>query len=340
MTRLGITFDDVARSAEDILAAGNNPTIERVRRVLGTGSNSTIAKYLQDWRADRLLESSQKISNKNTAPDAVNAAVSQVWEKIRLETEAEITAVHDNAKAMIEAIQKEHNDAIKSRDLLQAELEMLNQRFNQISADKEIALLDLKAAEREQLLLKERYHHLENQYNTFKNTTHDQMAVMTVHHQCEIDNKNKEITNIKETFDKTLGKLVESYENTRQEHMLIIDHHKTEKQRDNNTIKQLDSAIQDMRHELSEVQTQLKLAIYDRDSAMNTCHLKDEIIKQYETNKESTNLILNEVKTLKNANQADFQSIISELQDSTDDLKSVSQSILNWMNQKERIGSE
>ena len=96
MTRLGITSKEVEEIAENILAEGENPTIEKIRRVLGTGSNSTIAKHLHEWRSNRLILSKNSLSAPNFPPDTVHAAVNTVWEKIRNESAAEIKAYRDN----------------------------------------------------------------------------------------------------------------------------------------------------------------------------------------------------------------------------------------------------
>ncbi|MHB1948865.1 MAG: DNA-binding protein [Gammaproteobacteria bacterium] len=341
MTRLGITFKDVETTAEEILATGENPTIERIRRALGTGSNSTIAKYLQDWRAIRLLASKNDSATQNTAPDAVNAAVAQVWEKIRNESATEIKSIRENAQAEIDMAQKERIDTINLSELKQQELETLNKRFNQMSADKEIALLDLKAVHREHILLQEKYKNLENDYHVFEKNTHDKMTILMTNHQNDIDNKNKEIANIKEIYDKTLNKLSDAYENTRHEYMLAIEHFKSENRNDKKSIEQLESTIQNLQAELAESQSNFKLAASDRDSITATCKMKDEIIKNYSEVKESTQLILAEIEKLQHANKNDLESCVSQIQHSTSNLESMSKSILHHLvNQKELTISE
>jgi hypothetical protein len=59
MSRLGVTYDDIAQSAETLLRKSEEPTIEKVRALLGTGSNTTISKYLQRCGPDP----GQKVSN-------------------------------------------------------------------------------------------------------------------------------------------------------------------------------------------------------------------------------------------------------------------------------------
>lgn len=54
MPRIGVNFEEVELQAETLVAKGENPTIERIRRALGDrGSNSTISRYLNEWRTKR-----------------------------------------------------------------------------------------------------------------------------------------------------------------------------------------------------------------------------------------------------------------------------------------------
>jgi len=51
MSRLGITYHEVAEAADCLIDQNENPTIDRVRASLGgTGSNTTISKHLHAWR--------------------------------------------------------------------------------------------------------------------------------------------------------------------------------------------------------------------------------------------------------------------------------------------------
>lgn len=50
MARPGITYQEVSAAAESLVAAGENPTIQRVRAALGTGSPNTIHRHLTAWR--------------------------------------------------------------------------------------------------------------------------------------------------------------------------------------------------------------------------------------------------------------------------------------------------
>ncbi|MBI3897499.1 MAG: DNA-binding protein [Gammaproteobacteria bacterium] len=52
MARPGITYNDVKRAADEIDGDGINPTIDRVRAILGTGNRGTIATHLKRWKTE------------------------------------------------------------------------------------------------------------------------------------------------------------------------------------------------------------------------------------------------------------------------------------------------
>src|SRR5436190_21799794 len=56
MGRTGITYENVAKAAAEILAEGAIPTIERIRVKLETGSYSTLGTLLKEWRAKHALQ--------------------------------------------------------------------------------------------------------------------------------------------------------------------------------------------------------------------------------------------------------------------------------------------
>ncbi|WP_169728165.1 DNA-binding protein, partial [Massilia alkalitolerans] len=52
MARAGILYSHVAKAAAQLTAAGKNATVDTVREALGgTGSKSTIAPMLKQWKA-------------------------------------------------------------------------------------------------------------------------------------------------------------------------------------------------------------------------------------------------------------------------------------------------
>ena len=81
MARPGITQAQVNETADALLRAGERPTIERVRQILGTGSPNTVVRLLEVWWSElgqRLLEHEAKLALPD-APESVVTAASQLW---------------------------------------------------------------------------------------------------------------------------------------------------------------------------------------------------------------------------------------------------------------------
>ena len=51
MGRLGVTYDAVASAASKIEQQGFNPTVDRIREILKTGSKNTLLNHLRKWRS-------------------------------------------------------------------------------------------------------------------------------------------------------------------------------------------------------------------------------------------------------------------------------------------------
>lgn len=74
----GITQDQVSSAADALVAAGEKPTVERVRTQLGTGSPNTVMRMLDIWRV-ALAERMQDILKLPEVPTEVGQAFVELW---------------------------------------------------------------------------------------------------------------------------------------------------------------------------------------------------------------------------------------------------------------------
>lgn len=77
--RRGITQDQVDRAADALVAAGDRPTVEKVRAALGTGSPNTVTRMLDTWRGG-LAERLQNVLHLPELPPEVGQAMTALWE--------------------------------------------------------------------------------------------------------------------------------------------------------------------------------------------------------------------------------------------------------------------
>lgn len=85
----GITEQQVFDAADALLLEGARPTIERVRRELGTGSPNTVNRHLETWwrrLAERLREGTAGVDGR---PPEVEKAFRALWRLAREQADAE-----------------------------------------------------------------------------------------------------------------------------------------------------------------------------------------------------------------------------------------------------------
>jgi len=76
--RTGITQDQVNQAADAILANGENPTVEKVRAELGTGSPNTITRMLDSWRG-QLGARLRQLTALPEVPEPVGQVMMELW---------------------------------------------------------------------------------------------------------------------------------------------------------------------------------------------------------------------------------------------------------------------
>ena len=89
MARTGVTFDQVVEAAKAIEAEGENPSIQRIRLALGTGSPNTIHKHLRAWSSQNRPAKAVSLKLPEKIQDALIAEISRQAREARAESESE-----------------------------------------------------------------------------------------------------------------------------------------------------------------------------------------------------------------------------------------------------------
>ncbi len=151
MARLGVTYQQVAVAASELLDSGRQPTLETIRHILGTGSNSTLAQHLRTWRAKQ--ESTSKIATKEHIPEHLVAALKHVWEQVVEQSDARIQIVQEETQQTLSVTQQEFQQLQQNHNLLQQNFQQIKQErdgyahekstLNHLLADAKIELATL-----------------------------------------------------------------------------------------------------------------------------------------------------------------------------------------------------
>jgi len=75
----GITESDVHTAADELVANGERPTVERIRAHLGTGSPNTVTRWLETWWKNLGLRLQPKRPDLKDSPTVLAELVGQWW---------------------------------------------------------------------------------------------------------------------------------------------------------------------------------------------------------------------------------------------------------------------
>lgn len=133
--RTGITQDQVNLAADTILAAGENPTVEKVRAELGTGSPNTITRMLDIWRG-QLGERLRQLSALPEVPEPVGQVMMELWRLAAAHAERTLEGRFASDRVAIEAARTQ---LARERESWEARLEAAETTAAQARAARDLA---------------------------------------------------------------------------------------------------------------------------------------------------------------------------------------------------------
>lgn len=105
MARLGVTYQDIANAANQLVGQGKQPTIEMIRHFLGTGSSTTIANHLRKWRAEQ--DGTLNLSRVENLPKEMITLMKGLWERLCFEANEKVKAIEITHQQVISELQQE-----------------------------------------------------------------------------------------------------------------------------------------------------------------------------------------------------------------------------------------
>jgi len=283
MGRIGLTYEEVELVAEKLLKQGISPTIERVRHELGTGSNSTISRYLSEWKSQRLMATTEVLPTLKTPSDPVNEAVKRVWQQMNDENEDKIKAIKAATDEQVQLAQTERGSAIAERDRLSEDTQALRDLLKE-GRQKNAEL------EKRQLDLQQQVEIITAKYDVqTKNNRDNQLLTDTL-----LSELKQQLDSIKEIRTRELQTLKQQYEkeNTKikdmaeeQRHRLIVeyDNLKIENQKLQAQLAGKDVVLEGVQDKITTLQTSIEQHHQELHHLMvNTENISCLVIQQKE----------------------------------------------------------
>ncbi len=188
MARTGITYHEVANAIATLQGMQKNPTVDNIRDELGTGSKSTIARLLREWKSKNGMTN----TNEEGIPNELQQLIRGLWEKTQSDADEKIKTHQLEADAQIS--EAKNNVALTQQQnaLLHAEIKTLSDKLTEQTNNAEALKNTIHQAENEKSKLLERISMLESQNlnnknendrlhqllkNTQENLTHYQNAI-------------------------------------------------------------------------------------------------------------------------------------------------------------------
>jgi chromosome segregation ATPase len=125
--RLGISFQDVAKAITKLQSQQKNPTVDNIREVLGTGSKSTIARFLREWKTQNGL---QHDDDGRLPPDLL-AMVKDLWGRLQEKADNQTSEYQRESDAKIMQLQQELNQHKQLQSEWQLKIHALEEQFHQ-----------------------------------------------------------------------------------------------------------------------------------------------------------------------------------------------------------------
>jgi chromosome segregation ATPase len=105
MARIGVNYETVKHTAIKLLSQGESPSVQKIREVLGTGSNTTIAQYLKVWREDHKNKEIHHLPA--NMPKELIAAIEVLWQAAMEQAQNQLVVIKQDLDKRSEQMQQE-----------------------------------------------------------------------------------------------------------------------------------------------------------------------------------------------------------------------------------------
>lgn len=298
MQRHGVDYLLVAQAAEQLTARGEAPTIDRVRVILGSGSNTTIAKYLHQWRNNTVHGYHNEPSTPKAETDPVQLAVKHVWFKLREETDAEIEAIKSETQRLVAEAEQQAEKTAEESTRVTMLCEGLQEQVYALQAQSEIQTIDYKKLESEHGLLQERCQGLMQRYQDLQQSTTKTLEDNAIAHQHEINLLSEKQIHQESLYQKIIDEVKQHAEELRLEYMRETDELKTSYKKISKDLEIAHTNLSSKETAISELKTELSALKSERDGLSARLQDRDKHWDIFKENNSLTNNIWSEIKEI------------------------------------------
>lgn len=256
MARPGITKSDVFKAANELVGRGTDPTIEQVRGILGTGSNSTIAGFLREWRA--LHGKNETNALTDDLPHELVGLMKGLWQRLLHQSDNKIVEIEDLHATRIDEIKKENESQ-------QVAFNHLREQYRQLEHEK-ASLSAEKFAQDELVIKKER--------EIVSLTTNNEKLT------AQIAEKERYIAELTRLHQQTQENLEHFREASREQRLQDQERYREQSQQADETIKQLRQELVSITQDKMTLVSQANQVLQEKNALSKT---HDAFVKKFDS---------------------------------------------------------
>ncbi len=134
MSRIGINYSDIEQCAQEIAASGQEPTIERIRVKLKTGSNTTIGTHLRAWKAKQ--DPNYRLLIETQMPEELISLMKGLWERVIYQADTQVTTIKQEVEQEITQLKKALQDLSQDNNRWQQQHLQIKQERDGLAIEK------------------------------------------------------------------------------------------------------------------------------------------------------------------------------------------------------------
>lgn len=246
MARPGVTYSEVAEAASQLMGQGRNPTIEQVRLLIGSGSSTTIANHMKEWKEHQ--SGTSLIAAKENLPPELIAIVKGLWDRVMDQSVEKVRSIESEFEQTIAELQQELQKYKINNKRWQ-------QLFTQWSKDKEKLTADKLSLE----LTNERLKEAHSIFQTKQETLQEQ-----------VDNKQIRIDELHRLHKQAQQNLEHFRESSREQQLLNEDRYMQLMQKKDLTIVQLQNELIVSKQDNLNHHKEMNIVIHEKELQQKT----------------------------------------------------------------------
>jgi chromosome segregation ATPase len=158
MGRIGITYQEVAKAISTLQSQQKNPTVDHIREILGTGSKSTIARFLREWKSKNGLQN----DDDGALPSDLINLVKGLWGALQEKADNQSAQSIKECDEKIAQMQQQLNGYRQSQSEISAKIHTLEEQNHQKTEEINALKQALNTEQHEKIKITERATNLES----------------------------------------------------------------------------------------------------------------------------------------------------------------------------------